>query len=145
MTIIAVRIATTVYALLITGVVVSAGNGWYREIFAWVHKGATDKWMHFLLVGCLSLLINLSLRCKVMTVSKFSIQFGTLFLLVLTTLEEFSQNFIARRDFDWFDLLCNLAGVITFGLIAWYVGRLLGLRSAPALVGSESVEPDFSN
>lgn len=123
-----IRLFTLVYLLVIAGVVVSAGSGWFPQIFAWVQKGATDKWMHFLLIGVLTLLVNLSIRCKVIRVGNVSIQLGTLAILICTTMEEFSQLFIARRSFDWYDMMCNGSGALTFGILAWVIAGILGLR-----------------
>jgi len=84
--------------------------------------------MHFLLIGVLTLLVDLSVRCKTIRFGSLSIQLGTLAILICTTVEEFSQLFIARRSFDWYDMMCNGAGALTFGVLAWLIARFLGIR-----------------
>jgi VanZ family protein len=53
-------------------------------------------------------------------------------LLVLATLEEFSQMALPRRTFDVGDLAMNIIGISTFGLAAVTAARLRRARSCRA-------------
>ena len=80
-----------------------------------------DKLAHFFLVGALALLVNLSLSLSQVTIRKIKILKGSLVLLVLVTLEEFSQMLFPARSFSWFDLFANYAGILCFGRAAIYL------------------------
>ncbi len=72
-----------------------------------------DKIMHGLLYGVMAFLLNYSLRFK----SIKNIQLGTIIVLVFSTIEEFSQIFIASRTFNIGDLIANFIGIFLFSMI----------------------------
>lgn len=103
------------YALAIFGIVLCASAGWYRSTFAWVQSYASDKWLHFLLVGTMAMLLNLSLNFATVSSRANWILWGTLIMLSLATLEEISQQWISNRTFDLSDLACNYLGIAVIG------------------------------
>jgi len=127
-TLLALRLITLVYIVFLVAVVVSANNDWYAYAFAQVKQITGDKLLHFLLVGLLAFLINLSLQAKLIHWKKFWLPLGTLALLVLATAEEFSQMFLVHRTFDLLDLVCNISGILLLGWLALPVASWLGLR-----------------
>ena len=83
-----------------------------------------DKIAHFLLVGILSLLVNLTLRSASFRVGPVRLQYGTIALLTLSIIEESSQRWLASRQFSLGDMAANCAGIVVFGYVAaWWVAR----------------------
>ncbi len=80
-----------------------------------------DKISHFLLVGLLTLLVNLSLRNQQVLIGPRKWLLGSMLVVVLITGEELSQALIPSRSLDAFDLLANYAGVFVFGYVAKYL------------------------
>lgn len=82
-----------------------------------------DKLGHFLLMGGFSFLLNLVLNAKTFGFGKFRYLLGSLIVLVVVTLEEISQIFIAGRTFDWGDLVFDYLGIFVFGELARFICR----------------------
>lgn len=119
-----IRLVAALYVVLILGVILCATNRWFVGAFQFVQQTAGDKLMHFLLVGMLAFLINLSFR----SATWFQIQRGTIVLTVGTTLEEISQIGFRYRSFDLGDLAFNLLGIAVFGMLSWWTSAWLGIR-----------------
>ncbi len=62
--------------------------------------------------------------------SNYWIPLGTLALLVLATVEEFSQMFFIHRTFDLLDLVCNISRILLLGWLALPMANWLGLQSS---------------
>lgn len=118
-----IRVVTVIYALAIAGIVCCASCGWYRSAFTWVQTYASDKWLHFVLVGTMALLLNLSLNLAAVSGRFRWLLWGTALMLSLATLEEISQNWISQRTFDLSDLSCNYLGILTIGHLPWLFNR----------------------
>ncbi|HEX8747287.1 MAG TPA: VanZ family protein [Pyrinomonadaceae bacterium] len=113
-----------VYALFLALLVFMADQKQYQFIFRVVRRTPyADKAGHFLLMGVLSLLVNLALSCRKTRIGKLSLLTGSLVVALVVTLEEFSQIFVRYRSFDPVDLLCDYAGIILFGLLATYLTK----------------------
>jgi VanZ family protein len=118
-----------VYTLFLVVLVFLADQKQYQFIFRVVRRTPyADKAGHFLLMGVLSLLVNLALSCRKTRIGRLSLLTGSIVVAVVVTLEEFSQIFVRYRSFDPVDLLCDYAGIILFGLLASYLTKL---RPAP--------------
>lgn len=126
-TLLASRLITLAYIVFLVAVVVSATNNWYPSAFAQAKNIASDKLLHFLLVGILTFLVNLSLQAKLIHWKRIWIPLGTLTLLVLATVEEFSQMLFVHRTFDLLDLACNISGILLLGWLAVPVARWFGI------------------
>ncbi len=53
-----IRVLTCIYVVFIAGVIVCATNDWFDPEFERVKQVASDKLLHFLLVGLLAFLIK---------------------------------------------------------------------------------------
>ena len=114
-----------IYSLFLVLLVFMADQKQYQFIFRVVRRTPyADKAGHFLLMGILSLLVNLALSCRKTRIGRLSLLTGSLIVAVVVTLEEFSQIFVRYRSFDPVDLLCDYAGIILFGLLASYLTKL---------------------
>jgi len=78
-----------------------------------------DKIAHFLLMGLLAFFVALA-------AAEHRVHRWLFLLSAVITLEEFSQMFIATRNFSWIDLLFSLLGVVCFG---WWGARLAKPKS----------------
>lgn len=69
-------------------------------------------------MGIFAGLLNLSLSCRRVKLAGRKFLLGSLIVVALVTLEEFTQRLIPYRSFDGFDLLADYLGVIVFGRVA---------------------------
>ncbi len=118
-----IKIITVIYIFILAGIIVLADlrETNYFSFLKLLPLG--DKIGHFCLMGMFSFLVNLTLRAKAVRVSKLNYLAGSLIVLAIVTLEEFSQIFIGGRTFDLIDLLFDFAGIFLFGEIARFVCR----------------------
>jgi VanZ family protein len=85
---------------------------------AWVYYiPAGDKLGHFLLLGGLAFLLNVSLGGRRVRLFGRGCLLGSALVLGFAALEEGSQAFIATRTCDWLDLAADILGV-------WWLGGL---------------------
>lgn len=119
------------YTLFLVLLVFLADQGRYQFLFRFVRDTPYgDKAGHFLLMGLFSLIINLALACKRIRWGRFSILTGSLAVIIVVTLEEFSQRFVRYRTFDLVDLAFDYTGIFLFGLLATYLTRFRLARRA---------------
>lgn len=110
---------TALYVLLLVVIVYLADHRQYYGVFAVIRAvPGGDKIGHFLLMGVFSYLVNLSLRCRTVTVLSRRMLLGSAVVFLAVTLEEFSQIFLRHRTFDLIDLLFDCAGIWLFGRVA---------------------------
>ncbi len=108
-----------IYIIIIIVIIAMADSGQYGYVFKFVHQiPYSDKLGHFILIGLLALVVNLSLQCKKITVFNYSVLQGSAIVATLVMLEELSQFFIAHRSFDLMDLLFDFIGIFVFSHIA---------------------------
>jgi hypothetical protein len=77
-----------------------------------------DKIGHFVLMGTLSFWVNLLLNLRTIGFGKIRYLLGSVIVLGLVTIEEFSQLFIKGRTFDKTDLVADFIGILIFGELA---------------------------
>jgi len=118
-----IRLLTAAYALSLAFIVWCASAGWFRPTFTWVQAYASDKWLHFVLVGTMALLLNLSLNLTAVSQRFHWLLWGTGIMLSLATLEELSQNWLSTRTFDLGDLACNYLGILIIGQLPLLIVR----------------------
>lgn len=70
-----------------------------------------DKIGHIVLLGFLSLFINLFRYPRTIKLLRLSVFQGSLFVFCFITFEEISQILISSRTFDLIDLLCSYVGL----------------------------------
>ena len=134
-----IRATTVIYAMAVAGIVWCASAGWYRPTYAWIQTYASDKWLHFVLVGLLTLLLNLSFNLAAVSQRSKWLLWGTSLMLLLATLEEASQYWLSYRTFDLGDLACNYLGILIFGHLPWLFPRSEEVLDIAELRGAEFV------
>ena len=82
-----------------------------------------DKAGHFLLMGLFSLILNIALSCRTVKILKLKLLLGSLIVVTVVTLEEFSQLYVRYRSFDLVDLFFDYAGIFLFGQLAYYLTK----------------------
>ena len=87
-----------------------------------------DKIGHFVLFGTFAFLVNLSLGARSFGFGRFNYLLGSLIVLLVITIEEFTQIFMRGRTFSWLDLLCGYAGVLVFGELARVIYRKISAK-----------------
>ena len=118
-----IKILTLIYILILVGIIFLAdvrGTNYFSFIR---NVPFGDKIGHFLLMGMFSFLLNLALKAKIVQLWFFRYLLGSLIVVGLVTLEEFSQIFVRRRTFDLTDLVADYAGIFIFGEIARSICR----------------------
>jgi len=113
------RISAFAYFIFIAFTIVSVNLGWKWFFLEWTSSlPYRDKILHFFLIGILSFFVNLLLKGKRVSLFSKSILLGCLGLVIFTTIEECSQHFLVRRNFELLDMACNYMGIFVFGNIA---------------------------
>ena len=111
-----------ILGVILIFIVIVANLGLGPSVFPFIYLiPGLDKAGHFILMGVLSFLIN-----SVMSASRvniFSVDFlkGSLVVIVIATIEEFSQLFLKFRAFSILDLFFGYSGIIIFGYFAAYL------------------------
>src|SRR5690349_16354017 len=82
-----------------------------------------DKLGHFFLMGGFAFLLNLVLNARTFGFRIFNYLLGSLIVIILVTLEEFSQIFVKGRTFDLSDLFFDYLGIFIFGELARFICR----------------------
>lgn len=109
------------YGVLLMIIVILAGTGNLSGILGAIHRVPLgDKIAHFVLVGLLAYVVNLSMPGRLWRFGRVTVSQGTLWVLVVVVLEEISQYWLPSRRFDVGDLLANVLGVVFF---SWLVMR----------------------
>ena len=110
------------FLFFILFVIISANMGWKFFFFKFGNiLPLGDKMAHFLLVGTLTFFVNLLLSVRRFVFYKQKILLGSFLVFIFFTIEEFSQNFLARRNFDLVDLTANYLGIFLFGNLAYWI------------------------
>lgn len=107
------------FALMLGAIVTAADTGVAEPMFEIVRRMPLgDKLAHLLLLGVMSLLLNLALGVARFHWGRFQPLVGTTLLFTLATLEEFSQLALAHRTFSFGDAAANALGIVLFGWLA---------------------------
>ena len=83
-----------------------------------------DKAGHFILTGILTLLANLGLDCRYITIGRINILLGTLLISIIVFLEECTQIYIPTRTFSQWDLLSDFGGIFIFSILSIQIQKL---------------------
>jgi hypothetical protein len=101
------------FTIAFVSILVIANHGGGEQLWGFLASiPCGDKLGHLGLVGTLSFLLNLVLDGRRAPGRRGGMMPGSLILLVLMTLEEGSQAFLAYRSFDLLDGLANIVGII---------------------------------
>jgi VanZ family protein len=85
-----------------------------------------DKWGHFILFGILTLLINMAIQYKRVSIFNKTVYLGTVVVFVFAVIEELSQGLLATRSLEHLDLLADGLGILLFSYLA---SRVEAVRS----------------
>lgn len=123
------KLLAVFFLLFILTVVASADTGIGDHVYSFVFAVPFgDKIGHFLLMGTLSLLVNLALGARTVQFGRYDILLGSLLVAIGITLEELSQIWIVTRSFSLLDLAANYAGIWIFGRIAIIIHNAISDR-----------------
>jgi VanZ family protein len=115
---------TALYVLFLALLVFMVDQKKYQFLFRFVRETPYgDKVGHLLLMGFFAFLLNLALSCKKINFGKLYVLAGSIIVVLVVTLEEFSQIFVRYRTFDPGDLLFDYAGIFLFGQLAAYLTK----------------------
>jgi VanZ family protein len=89
-----------------------------------------DKAIHFALVGVLALMVNLSLRIPRTTSRTRIILMGSAITIIVATLEECSNLWVATRSCSLGDLAANYLGILCIGIVPLVVIQARKRRGA---------------
>lgn len=119
-----IKIITVIYILILVGIIYLADSRGTQYLLNFVGNiPYGDKIGHFGLMGTFALLVNLVLKARTVGIGKVRYLLGSLIVMTIVTLEEFSQRFVSGRTFDLSDLVFDFAGIIIFGEIARFICR----------------------
>jgi polysaccharide biosynthesis protein VpsQ len=114
-----IKILTVIFALAFVLIIIFADWGKMPKFLASLYAFPNgDKVGHFLLVGLLAFLVNLSFSCRIVRFGSRNILVGSLVVAVVMTLEEISQGFFANRTASWLDLIASYGGILFFSWLA---------------------------
>lgn len=107
------------FVIFIAVVLVYADMGWDLFLFDWVkYLPFKDKLGHFLLIGTLTFFVNILLDFRRVNIGKRELLLGSVLVFLFFTLEEMSQAFLANRNCEFLDFLCNTFGILIFERLA---------------------------
>jgi len=116
------KVLLVVYILILAVIIFLADRRGTRYLLNFVgNVPYGDKLGHFLLMGGFSFLLNLVLNARTFRLWKFSYLLGSLIVLIVVTIEEISQMFVAGRTFDWSDLVFDFLGIFLLGELARFI------------------------
>ena len=115
---------TVVYVLILGAIILLVNWGVGQPLVGWaaVVPGG-DKTVHFLLLGLLSFMVNMTLRARRVHIGPLPLLEGTLLVGAAATLEELSQLLLQWRDFSLLDLLADYLGIFLAGRLALLIVR----------------------
>lgn len=82
-----------------------------------------DKMGHFLLYGVLAFLVNLAFKNRQIALLGRPVLLGGVLVLVFALLEECTQLALSTRDFELWDMFCDLVGIVLFSWLALHYGQ----------------------
>jgi hypothetical protein len=131
-----VRLALAGFAAFLVLVIYTADVGAGPRHWGWLSQVPLgDKFGHFGLMSTLTVLTNLSLRCRRMPPRNRTLLLGTVVVSAIVLAEEVSQIWIPGRDFELLDLSADALGISGGDLLArrlqdWLMGRSTDLLEA---------------
>ena len=127
-----IRIAL-LYAIAMAALVCAADAGWLLRLADFVHDWPhLDKVIHFTLYGVLALLANLAILGTGRWSALRSIVTGSVLVLIVATVEEYSNQFVAIRDYSLGDLAANYLGILVVGVLPLVPRLIVSRRVARA-------------
>ena len=110
------RSVTRLFSLYVLGasiVLVGADLGLLQPwVPSFVAGSGLDKVGHLCFVGLLTILFNCFLSYRFVKIGDRKFLVGTVIIVVLVSIEEFSQNYLPTRSFESLDLVANYCGIV---------------------------------
>ena len=123
---------TIVFIGFLILIVIVANLGLGPSLFPFIYQiPGGDKIGHFLLMGILSFLVNSVLETRKIRIYSINFLLGSLIVMAIVTIEEFSQIFLEYRAFSFIDLLFDYFGIVLFGYLAEYLQNRQRDRKSP--------------
>lgn len=111
-----------ILGVILIFIVIVANLGLGPAVFPFIYLiPGLDKAGHFILMGVLSFLINSVMSASRVNIFSVDLLKGSLIVIVIATIEEFSQLFLKFRAFSILDLFFDYSGIIIFGYFAAYL------------------------
>ena len=118
------RAFTAAWLMFISAVIFCADRHWLTPVYRFITAyPGSDKVGHFVLIGGMAFLLNLSLDLRAVRLVGWGWLLGGVLVGVVCTLEEISQIWIPGRTFDLLDLAGDYAGIVFFGWLAKVMAR----------------------
>lgn len=115
-------VATGLFALFIVMIIIIANWGTLPFMIGMIYTYPMgDKLGHFILMGLLTFLVNLSLSAKKIRLFSRQILLGSVLVFSAVVFEEFSQLFVLSRSFSLLDLSFDFIGILC---ASWLITRL---------------------
>lgn len=132
-----IRIALA-YVALFAAIVVAADANWMPPFAQRLHDlPFGDKVIHFTLFGLLALVANLVLASRSRRPLARAIITGSLIVVFVATAEEYSNKFVAARDWSLGDLTANYLGIACLGMLPLWRPQLFS-RNESELAANDS-------
>jgi polysaccharide biosynthesis protein VpsQ len=113
---------TGIFILILVLIVIGADRGVLPALLKAMYPfPGGDKVGHFVLMGTLALLVNVSLSLRTITILSRRVLLGSLIVAAVVTLEECTQVFFANRTFSLTDLSFDYLGIVCFSYLAWWL------------------------
>ena len=114
-----IRGITIAFLTLIISLIWIVDTGRGTAVLDMVHRiPLGDKMGHFFFMGTLSFLVNLSFKLRTFSVWGREVLLGTTLVLIVVTLEELSQGFVATRNLSFQDWVADFLGIVLAGRLA---------------------------
>jgi polysaccharide biosynthesis protein VpsQ len=131
-----IRLLLFCFCVFLGLVIYAADIGVGQRYWGWLESlPMGDKIGHCGLMFTLSVLTNLTLRCRALRAGRPAVMLGTVVVLTLVLAEEFSQIWIPGRDFDFLDITADLVGI--------GCGDLLARTLYPAIEARQAHTPEY--
>ncbi len=117
---------TILFILFIVVIIINADRGSLPDPLKFFYTFAGgDKIGHFVLIGLLTFLVNLSLSARRIELFSRSVLLGSFVVAIAVIIEELSQLFISTRSCSLSDLVFDFLGI---GCASWLISKLSALR-----------------
>ena len=124
----AINILAISFTLFIFWIIYTADTGGtivFTEVIRFLPY--PDKWGHCILYGILTLLVNLALKYRRVSIFSFKPYLGAVLITVFAVLEELSQGWLATRSMDYLDVIADGVGIIFFSWVTLRMERRIQL------------------
>ena len=128
-----IKIVVVIYVFMLAGIIFLADTHGtnYFSFLDLLPFG--DKIGHFCLMGMFAFVVNTASNARTVRVWKLDFLIGSLLVLTIVAIEEFSQIFVVGRTFDLKDLLADASGIFVFGELARFIVRRQFVSPRPSV------------